>query len=150
MKQFVKSLNKVKVLSIYGNRFQDLAPKNLKQESLMVLILGNSLRMINLSIQRNTWKYAYEHRFLMGWKTFGNHRVENKELTEKLLKSLQNIGANMRIFYIAIQMNFRIICGDWNGEQRERFHQDIKTKVECSPGLTNDGRLLMEYQKGLK
>ena len=46
-----------------------------------------------------------------------NRRAKNyKDLVEKLLKSLQDIGANMTIkfhFYIAILINFRIIAAMW-------------------------------------
>ena len=62
---------------------------------------------------------------LRAWTSFidvvknfiGNHRTENyREVVENLLKSLQDIDANISIqihFYIAILINFRIIVTMW-------------------------------------
>ena len=64
----------------------------------------------------------------------GNLRAENyKELVEKLCKSLQDIGTNMSIKVHFLQSHldkFPNNCGDVSDEQRERFHQDIKTIEE--------------------
>ena len=65
---------------------------------LQVIILaitpGNSLRMMNLLIQWMTGKYVLEHRLFMCWKNLGPKTT--KEFVEKLLKSLQDIGAYTR------------------------------------------------------
>ena len=63
---------------------------------------------------------------------FVNRRTKNyKELVEKLLKSLQDIGANMSIkVHFLHPDNFPDDCDDVSDEQRERFHQDIKTMEE--------------------
>ena len=57
-----------------------------------------------------------------GKNLLGNRRAENyKELVEKLLKSLQDIGTHMSInvhFYIAIKINFRIIAAMWMMKKR--------------------------------
>ena len=56
-----------------------------------------------------------------------------KEFAEKLLKSLQDIDANMSIkvhFLCIHQDKFPNNCSDMSDEQGERFHQDIKTMEE--------------------
>ena len=75
---------------------------------------------------------------LAWWKNFlGNHQVENyKELVEKLLKSLQNIGANMniKVHFIHSHLDkFPDNCGNVSDEQ-EQFHQDIQTMEEHYQG----------------
>ena len=67
-------------------------------------------------------------------KTFlGNHQAENfKKIMEKQLKSLQDIGTNMRIKVHFLDNHldkFPDNCGDVNDG---RFHRDIKTKEERS------------------
>ena len=64
---------------------------------------------------------------------FGNCQVENKMLVEKVLKSLQDIGANMSIkihFLHSHQDKFPDNCGNVINEQGEWFHQDIKIMEE--------------------
>ena len=57
----------------------------------------------------------------------GNHRGENyKELVEKLLKSLQNISANMSIKVHFLQSYLHGFLDNCS-QQGERFHQDFKT-----------------------
>ena len=77
---------------------------------------------------------------------------------EKLLKILQDIGAYMSIkihFLYSHPDKFLDSCGNVSDKQEERFHQDIKTMEKRYLGRwdkkkKNDGRLLLEYQKGLK
>ena len=87
----------------------------------------------------------------------GNHMTENyKESVEKLLKSIQDIGTNMSINVLFSHSHldkFLDNCGDVSDEQGKRFHQDIKSmeeRLQETVGQMNDGRLLLEYQKGLK
>ena len=67
----------------------------------------------------------------MAKKLFGNHWTKiYKELVEKLLKNLQDVGANMNIkvhFLHSHLDRFPANCGDVSDEQGEWFHQDIKT-----------------------
>ena len=71
----------------------------------------------------------------------GHCRAENyKKLVEKLLKSLQDIGANMniKIYFILSHLDtFPNNCGDVNDRQGERFHHDIKTM--------EDKRIVADY-----
>ena len=57
---------------------------------------------------------------------FGNRRTENyKELVEKMLKSLQDMGTNMSIkiyFLHSLLDKFPDDCGDVSDELGERFH----------------------------
>ena len=59
-------------------------------------------------------------------KNLGNRRTKNyKELMEKLLKSLQDIDANMRIKVHLLHSHldkFLENCGEVRDEQGERFH----------------------------
>ena len=68
-------------------------------------------------------------------KNLGNRRTENyKALIEKLMKSLQDISANMSIkvhFLHSHLDKFLVNCGEESDEQGERFHQDIKTMDFC-------------------
>ena len=61
----------------------------------------------------------------------GNHWGENyKELVEKPLKSLQDIGANMSIKVHFLHCHVDIFLdndGDVSDEKRKQFNQDIKT-----------------------
>ena len=70
--------------------------------------------------------------------SLGNHRDENfKELIEKLLKSLRDIGADMNIkvhFLHSYFDKFSDNCGDVRDEQGERFHRDIKIMKERYQG----------------
>ena len=67
-------------------------------------------------------------------KNFGNNRAENyKELVEKLLKSLLDIGANIsiKVHFLRNHLNkFSNKYGGVSDEQEEWFHQDIKTMGE--------------------
>ena len=62
---------------------------------------------------------------------FGNCQAENyKELMEKLLKSLQDIGTNMsiKVHFLHSQIDkFLDNCSDVSDEHGEQFHLDIKT-----------------------
>ena len=56
---------------------------------------------------------------------------------ERLLKSLQDIGANISIKVQFLPSNldkFMDNCADVSDEQGEGFHQDIKTMEECYQG----------------
>ena len=60
----------------------------------------------------------------------GNHWVENKELVEKLLKSLQDIGTNMSIKVHFLHSHLVKLLDNYSNvsdEQGERYHLDIKT-----------------------
>ena len=68
----------------------------------------------------------------------GNRQAENfKELMEKLLKILQDIGDYMsnKIYFLYSHLDkFPDNCHDVNYKQGERFHQDIKTIEERFQG----------------
>ena len=71
----------------------------------------------------------------------GNHQAANyKELVEKLLKSLQDISANMciRIHFLHNHLDkFSDNCDNVSDEYEEWFHQDIKTMEEPYQGWWN-------------
>ena len=80
---------------------------------------------------------------LRSWTSFvdlgkiflGDRRTENnKELVGKLLKSLQDIDANMRIMVHFLNNHLDKFPDKWcdlSDEQGEWVHQDIKTMEEC-------------------
>ena len=60
-----------------------------------------------------------------------------RELVEKLLKSLQDIGSNMSIKVHLLRCHldkFLDNCGDVSDEQRKRFYQDLKTMKDRYQG----------------
>ena len=83
---------------------------------------------------------------LRAWKSFvdvvKNFLGENYNLVEKLLKSLQDIDANLNIKFHFFPDN----CGD---EQGERFHQDIKTMEECYQGQW-DKQMMADYNWSIR
>ena len=84
----------------------------------------------------------------------GNRRGENrKKLVEKLLQNLQEINANMSIkvhfFFIAVSIDFRITVAISKKNDSIRISKQWKRPTR-TVGQTNDDRLLLEYQKGLK
>ena len=85
---------------------------------------------------------------------FGNRWAENyKKSVEKLLKSLQNIDANISIkvhFLHSHLDKFPDNCDNVSDEQEEQFYQDLKRALPGLVGQTNDGWLQLEYQKGFK
>ena len=64
---------------------------------------------------------------------FGNCQAKSyKELVEKLLKSLQEIGADMSIKVHFLYLDkFLDNCSDVSDQQGEQFHLDIKTMEKC-------------------
>ena len=110
--------------------------------------------MMNLLIQSITWNYVLGHRLLTWWKTFlDNGWVENyKELVEKLLESLPDIGANMSIkvhFLHSHLDKFLHNCGAMSDEQREQFHKDIKIMEECYQGRWAK-RMMADFCRSIK
>ena len=75
---------------------------------------------------------------------FWNNRPDEnyKELVGKLLKILQEIGANRSIkvhFLHSHLYKFPDNCSDVSDEQGERFHQDVKKwKSATMDGKTNE------------
>ena len=70
-----------------------------------------------------------------------NFKDQCKELVEKFLKSLPDIGANMNIKVHFIRNHLDKLldnCSDLCNEQGEWFHQDIKTMEECNLCGTNE------------
>ena len=62
--------------------------KKSKGGCLLVLIIGNSLRMMNLSINWLSWNYALEHRLMTWWKL--HRRSPGRKLqgvSEKVVES---------------------------------------------------------------
>ena len=80
----------------------------------------------------------------------GNRRTENyNELVEKLLKSLQDIGANMsmKVHFLHSQLDkLSDNYGNVSNEQGERFRQDIKTMEERYQGRWD--KLLENQERG--
>ena len=95
------------------------------------------------------WKLIKDDEFidsisdlgLCSWTSFvdvrknflGNRQAKNKELVEKLSKSLQKIGTNISIKVHILHSHldkFPNNCSDVSDEQGEWFHQDIKTMKE--------------------
>ena len=65
---------------------------------------------------------------------------------EKLLKSQQDIDANMsiKVHFLHRHLDkFPDNCSDVSNEQREQFHQDIKTMEECYQGWW-DKRMMVD------
>jgi len=60
----------------------------------------------------------------------GNHKSENYEkLVAKLIEAYQQLGCliNLKLHFLKSHLqHFRDNLGDYNEEQGERFHQDIK------------------------
>ena len=83
----------------------------------------------------------------------GNCWTKNyKELAEKLLKSLQNIDANVSInvhFLHSRLDKYPVNCGYMSDEQGERFHQDIKTMEKRYQGRWNKW-MMADYYWSLK
>ena len=61
---------------------------------------------------------------------------------------------SIKVYFLLSHLDkFLDNCSDVSDEQGEWFHQDIKTMEERYPRAveeTNDGWLLLGYQKGLK
>ena len=83
----------------------------------------------------------------------GNRRAKNyKELVEKLLKSQQDIGANMSIMVNCLHIHldkFPDNSSDVSDKQEERFHQDIKIMEERYQGWW-DKRMMADYYWSIK
>ena len=83
----------------------------------------------------------------------GNRRAENfKKFEEKLLKSLQDVDANMsiKINFLHCHLDkFPDSCGDVRDMQGERFHQDIKTMEERYQGQ-RDKRMMANFRCSIK
>ena len=79
---------------------------------------------------------------------FSNRWTENfKELVEKLLKNLQDVGVNMsiKVHFLHKHLDkFLDNCGEVSDEQGERFHQDIKTMEERYQGRW-EKRMIADY-----
>ena len=65
---------------------------------------------------------------------YGNRRAKSyRKLVKKMLKSLQDIGANIsiKVHFLQSHLNkFQDNCSDVSDEPGGRFHQDIKTIEE--------------------
>ena len=75
-----------------------------------------------------------------------------KELVEKLLKSHQDIGANMSIKVHSLHSyldKFLDNYSDVSDEQGERFHQDIKTMEDRYQGRW-DKQIMADYCWSIK
>ena len=73
-------------------------------------------------------------------------------ISGKLLKSLQDIGANMNIkvhFLHSHLDKFPDNCSNMSDEQGERFHQDIKTTEEHDRGRW-DEQIMSDYYRSIK
>ena len=83
----------------------------------------------------------------------GNQQTKNyKEIVAKLLKNLQDIGANIRIKFHFLHDHlhkFPDNYSDVSDDQGERFHQDIKTMEECYQGQW-DKRMMADYCSSIK
>ena len=138
MKQFVKVLDvKGQCFKYICKAFLGLSSEKLKQggfngPDVRKLFKDDNFAHLMNALESNNWNsfVAVVNNFL------GNHKSENyKKLVDRMLTSYRETGAkiSIKVHFLHIhQDKFPENCGDVNGEQRERFHQDHCTKNEVS------------------
>lgn len=136
MKQYAKSLDKEsKCFEYICNSFPGLSTKKLKAGVFDGLDIRKLIKDDEFVNSMNDLELCTWTSFVDVVKNFsGNHQAKNyKELVEKLLKSLQNTGANIsiKVHFLHRDLDrFLNKCGNMSDNQGEWFRQDIKTMEE--------------------